>query len=253
MIGGDKRPAEAGLYYFNARWYDPGLGRFITEDPIKDGVNWFAYANNNPLRYVDPTGLLTEDGIVEKDDTLSEIAETVLDRTGLDLSVEHLAKSNGIENPDKIYPGDKIDTIVPEVVERTTPMESTDPNLIEAEEVIAINEIITSSNPGMQMTEGAIQMGSAAVTGPKGFLYGVDGYLKGSGALAEMISATVKGEPVQPTPKIVGIESLLGPVVGAFIGDQGKGQEMTRKALSFLRGTDAVISGDYLDAKDIIE
>ena len=48
---------EEGLYYFNARWYDPGLGRFITEDPVKDGINWFAYANNNPLRYIDPTGL----------------------------------------------------------------------------------------------------------------------------------------------------------------------------------------------------
>jgi RHS repeat-associated protein len=42
---------EEGLYYFNARWYDPQLGRFITEDPIKDGLNWFAYVSNNPLRY----------------------------------------------------------------------------------------------------------------------------------------------------------------------------------------------------------
>jgi uncharacterized protein RhaS with RHS repeats len=49
------------LYYFNARWYDPELGRFITEDPIKDGLNWFAYVNNNPLRYVDPTGLMSTD------------------------------------------------------------------------------------------------------------------------------------------------------------------------------------------------
>jgi hypothetical protein len=45
------------LYYFNARWYDPTLGRFITEDPIKDGVNWFAYVSNNPLNRIDPTGL----------------------------------------------------------------------------------------------------------------------------------------------------------------------------------------------------
>ncbi|MBI9098828.1 MAG: C40 family peptidase [Spirochaetaceae bacterium] len=57
MIGGDKRPAEAGLYYFNARWYDSSLGRFITEDPIKDGTNWYIYCSNNPLSFVDPTGL----------------------------------------------------------------------------------------------------------------------------------------------------------------------------------------------------
>ena len=49
---------EEGLYYFNARWYDPQLGRFITEDPIKDGVNWYAYVANNPLIYTDPTGLV---------------------------------------------------------------------------------------------------------------------------------------------------------------------------------------------------
>ncbi|MBI9100648.1 MAG: hypothetical protein JEY91_19405, partial [Spirochaetaceae bacterium] len=54
---GKKIDRDTGLYYFNARWYDPGLGRFITEDPVKDGVNWFSYVGNNPLRYVDPTGL----------------------------------------------------------------------------------------------------------------------------------------------------------------------------------------------------
>lgn len=48
---------EEGLYYFNARWYDPELGRFITEDPIKDGLNWYAYVSNNPLNKIDPTGL----------------------------------------------------------------------------------------------------------------------------------------------------------------------------------------------------
>ena len=47
-----------GLYYFNARWYDPQLGRFTSEDPIRDGMNWHVYVNNNPLRYIDPTGLM---------------------------------------------------------------------------------------------------------------------------------------------------------------------------------------------------
>ncbi|WP_319561731.1 RHS repeat-associated core domain-containing protein [Marispirochaeta sp.] len=48
---------EVGLYYFNARWYDPELGRFISEDPAQDGVNWYVYVSNNPLKFVDPTGL----------------------------------------------------------------------------------------------------------------------------------------------------------------------------------------------------
>ena len=51
---------DTGLYYFNARWYDQSIGRFISEDPIKDGLNWYTYAANNPLRFVDPTGLSEE-------------------------------------------------------------------------------------------------------------------------------------------------------------------------------------------------
>ena len=44
------------LYYFNARWYDATLGRFVTEDPARDGLNWYIYTYNNPLRWIDPTG-----------------------------------------------------------------------------------------------------------------------------------------------------------------------------------------------------
>jgi RHS repeat-associated protein len=55
-----------GLYYFNARYYDPGLGRFISPDPatrmgmplsVEEMVNPYMYCRNNPVRYVDPTGL----------------------------------------------------------------------------------------------------------------------------------------------------------------------------------------------------
>ena len=45
-----------GLYYYGARFYDPGLGRFISIDPARDGLNWYAYCYNNPLKYVDPDG-----------------------------------------------------------------------------------------------------------------------------------------------------------------------------------------------------
>jgi RHS repeat-associated protein len=48
---------DTGLYYFNARWYDAELGRFVSEDPARDGTNWYEYCRNNPLKYMDPTGL----------------------------------------------------------------------------------------------------------------------------------------------------------------------------------------------------
>jgi len=55
--------AETGLYDWRARWYDPAAGRFISPDPVRTpyvvtGVNPYAFAMNNPLRYTDPTGEL---------------------------------------------------------------------------------------------------------------------------------------------------------------------------------------------------
>jgi RHS repeat-associated protein len=51
-----------GVYFYGARWYDPALGRFTSPDtvtPTEQGVQaWdrFAYVNNSPVKYADPTG-----------------------------------------------------------------------------------------------------------------------------------------------------------------------------------------------------
>jgi uncharacterized protein RhaS with RHS repeats len=44
------------LIYFNARYYDPLTGRFLTEDPSRQGVNWYAYCGDNPINRVDMNG-----------------------------------------------------------------------------------------------------------------------------------------------------------------------------------------------------
>ena len=54
---GEYTDEETGNIYLRARYYDPSTGRFLSEDPAKDGTNWYAYAGNNPVLYVDPTGL----------------------------------------------------------------------------------------------------------------------------------------------------------------------------------------------------
>src|SRR6266536_286605 len=53
---------ETGLYYYRARYYDPKIGRFISEDPIgfEGGINFYAYVDNNPVRYTDPQGLVIQ-------------------------------------------------------------------------------------------------------------------------------------------------------------------------------------------------
>ena len=46
----------SGLLQLGARFYWPELGRFITQDPIGDGMNWYAYGGDNPVRYIDADG-----------------------------------------------------------------------------------------------------------------------------------------------------------------------------------------------------
>src|SRR5574340_1504510 len=59
---GQREEAELGLYFYNARWYDPSLGRFIQPDSLVPNpgnpMDWdrYAYVKNNPKEYNDPTG-----------------------------------------------------------------------------------------------------------------------------------------------------------------------------------------------------
>lgn len=58
-MAGREYDQATGLYYMRARYYDPELGRFISEDPIgiAGGLNLYSYAGNDPVNSRDPTGL----------------------------------------------------------------------------------------------------------------------------------------------------------------------------------------------------
>ena len=57
-----QRLDDTGLYYYNARYYDPTIGRFISADTLVPGpanpqaFNRYSYCLNNPLKYTDPSG-----------------------------------------------------------------------------------------------------------------------------------------------------------------------------------------------------
>ena len=55
---------ESGYYYYSARYYDPRMARFLGVDPLAgDFPSWtpYHYVHNNPLRYIDPTGMRAEE------------------------------------------------------------------------------------------------------------------------------------------------------------------------------------------------
>mgnify|MGYP006396260239 FL=1 len=68
---GHKHDKSIGLTYMQARYYDPVIGRFYSNDPVDalshlttqngiHGFNRYAYANNNPYTYTDPSGMASE-------------------------------------------------------------------------------------------------------------------------------------------------------------------------------------------------
>ena len=59
-LPGQYADAETGLFYNRHRYYDPARGEYLTPDPLgtPDGPNGYAYVRYNPLKYVDPEGLI---------------------------------------------------------------------------------------------------------------------------------------------------------------------------------------------------
>lgn len=61
-FSGKPHDTETGLSYFGARYYEPIVGRFMSADPQRfdeaniQSFNRYAYANNNPYKFVDPDG-----------------------------------------------------------------------------------------------------------------------------------------------------------------------------------------------------
>jgi len=49
--------AISSLVYLRNRWYSPRLGRFVSRDPAKDGMNWYSFTDARPEVGVDPSGL----------------------------------------------------------------------------------------------------------------------------------------------------------------------------------------------------
>jgi RHS repeat-associated protein len=80
---GQEFDAETGNYYYDARYYDPSVGRFLSEDPIGyagDVSNVYRYVGNAATMYVDPSGLAFIHGVPPESPPTSPI--TILPTPG---------------------------------------------------------------------------------------------------------------------------------------------------------------------------
>jgi len=57
---GRELDSESSLFFYRARYYDPAIGRFLSQDPVPfaegGDTNAYAYVRNNPVNVIDPTG-----------------------------------------------------------------------------------------------------------------------------------------------------------------------------------------------------
>ena len=101
---GEYYDTETGFIYLRARYYDPELGRFISEDPARDEVNWYSYANNNPVTFIDPLGLsiILTGTDEENQKSLEQLQMLTNDELSLDVETGVVSILNtNTENTDK--------------------------------------------------------------------------------------------------------------------------------------------------------
>jgi RHS repeat-associated protein len=90
---------DSDLYYFNARYHDPELGRFTSVDPVSSEPA-YSYVGNNPLNMVDPDGRLRIEGVsgqttnienptTSRDNTLIEITLPFIHKEAFKDTVEN--------------------------------------------------------------------------------------------------------------------------------------------------------------------
>ena len=111
---------ESGFYYLQSRYYDPVIKRFINADSFAStgtgflGYNMYAYCNNNPVNYADPSGRSFLSFIEDIFDAVGSVAKSILNAdwnlivacgrlAGFDLTADLLEKAANGNEKNKSY------------------------------------------------------------------------------------------------------------------------------------------------------
>jgi RHS repeat-associated protein len=99
---GYRYDSETGLYYVNARYYNPNLGRFLQTDPIglQGGTNLYAYVGNDPINLIDSSGHCAE--LPSQQQTSAIFGNTtpnVVPAAPLPASVQLLGQTDSLSGP----------------------------------------------------------------------------------------------------------------------------------------------------------
>jgi RHS repeat-associated protein len=76
---GKERDEQTGFYYYGMRYYAGWLCRFVSVDPMADeylSLTPYAYCANNPLKYIDPTGMALHDYGLNEQGYITLLRET---------------------------------------------------------------------------------------------------------------------------------------------------------------------------------
>ena len=105
---------DAGLLDYGARFYDPDIARWLTQDPLADvmpNINSYVYCANNPVKFIDPTGMLfhkpdvgnnQSSAIKDPNDDSEEEEISNEDEVYIDSVLDVLTADNLFESPDQI-------------------------------------------------------------------------------------------------------------------------------------------------------
>jgi len=95
---GQKNDTSSALMFYNARYYDANIGRFVQADPIvaapfnPQSLNRFAYVLNNPVKYTDPTGHCAIDPVTDACERDEHGGVILYERFRFDYTVEEFMR-----------------------------------------------------------------------------------------------------------------------------------------------------------------